>query len=151
VRAPSGTDRGSASIEFVAIGVLLLIPLVYLVIALSRVQAASFAADGSARAAARAFVTAADDRDARRRAETAVRLGLLDQGFTDPADADLVLECDQPSACLTPGGQVRVLIQVRVLLPGIPRFLDRALPARVTVRAGQVAVVDEFRARSAAR
>lgn len=139
-------DRGSASIEFVTIGVVLLIPLVYLVLALSRVQAASFAADGSARAAARAFVNAADERDARRQAATAVRLGLLDQGFADPADADLAIECDQPSACLTPGRPVRVLVQVRVLLPGIPRFLDRVLPARVTVRAGQVAVVDEFRA-----
>src|SRR3954464_11281688 len=76
-------DQGSAVIEFVAIGVLLLVPLVYLVLAMGRVQAASFAADGSARAAARAFVTAADDDDARRRAAIAVQLGLRDQGFTD--------------------------------------------------------------------
>jgi len=139
-------DRGSATIEFVAIGVLLLTPLIYLVLALSRVQAASFAADSSARAAARAFVTAADDNDGRRRAAIAVRLGLLDQGFTNPDDGELTFECETPGACLTPGSQVRVLVQVRVVLPGVPHFLDRAFSTGVTVRAGQVAAVDEFRA-----
>lgn len=139
-------DRGSAAIEFVAIGMLLLVPLVYVVIALGRIQAASFAADGSAREAARAFVTAADDQDGHRRATTAVRLGLLDQGFTDPRDGALTVECST-AACLTPGSQVRVLVEVRVVLPGVPRFLDQAFPAAVTVRAGHVAVVDEFRAR----
>ena len=125
---------------------LLLTPLIYLVLALSRVQAASFAADSSARAAARAFVTAADDNDGRRRAAIAVRLGLLDQGFTNPDDGELTFECETPGACLTPGSQVRVLVQVRVVLPGVPHFLDRAFSTGVTVRAGQVAAVDEFRA-----
>jgi hypothetical protein len=148
MRSASTNEQGSATVEFVAIGVLLLVPIVYLVILLGRVQAAAFAADGSARAAARAFVAATDDDEGRRRAETAVRLGLMDQGFTDPADGDLFIECDRPGACLTPGSQVRVLVQVRVVLPGVPRFLDRAVPARITVRAGQLAVVDEFRTRS---
>ena len=150
MRSASTNEQGSATVEFVAIGVLLLIPIVYLVIVLGRVQSAAFAADGSARAAARAFVAATDDVEARSRAETAVRLGLLDQGFTDPADGDLFIECDRPDACLTPGGQVRVLVQVRVVLPGVPRFLDRVVPARITVRAAQLAVIDEFRPRSGA-
>jgi len=137
------SDRGSATIEFVAVGVLLLVPLVYVVIALSRVQAAAFAADGSAREAARAFVTAADEEDGRRRAAIAVRLGLLDQGFTDPDAGALAIECQRADACLTPGSRVR--IEVRVLLPGVPNFLDRALPAGTTVRSSQVAVVDRFR------
>jgi Na+-transporting methylmalonyl-CoA/oxaloacetate decarboxylase gamma subunit len=139
------SDRGSATIEFVAVGVLLLVPLVYVVIALSRVQAAAFAADGSAREAARAFVTAADEEDGRRRAAIAVRLGLLDQGFTDPDAGALAIECERADACLTPGGRVRIQVEVRVLLPGVPNFLDRALPAGTTVRSSQVAVVDQFR------
>jgi hypothetical protein len=138
-------DRGSATVEFVAIGVLLLVPLVYLVVAVSRIQAASFAADSSAREAARAFVTATDEKDGRRRAEVAVRLGLLDQGFTDPDDAVLALECENPSACLTPGSQVRVRVEVRVTLPAIPNFVDRSFSTAVTVRAGHVVVVDQFR------
>jgi TadE-like protein len=138
-------DRGSATVEFVAIGVLLLIPLVYLVVAMSRIQAATFAADSSAREAARAFVTAANETDGRRRAESAVQLGLFDQGFTDPRDGDLALECQTPSACLTPGDQIRVRVEVRVLLPAVPDFIDRTVSTAVTVRAGQVAVVDQFR------
>lgn len=144
-------DRGSAAVEFIAIGTLLLVPLVYVVITLSRIQAAAFAADGSARAAARAYVTAADDSEGRRRAEIAVRLGLLDQGFTDPAGGELTLECSTPASCLTPGGQVRVLVEVRVRLPGVPDFLDRANASGVTIRAGQIAVVDQFRARGGGR
>jgi hypothetical protein len=129
--------------------VVLLTPLLYIVLALSRVQAASFAADSSARAAARAFVTAADDNDGRRRAAIAVRFGLLDQGFTNPEDGELTFECETPRACLTPGSEVRVLVQVRVVLPGVPHFLDRIFSTGITVRAGQVAVVDEFRAQGA--
>jgi hypothetical protein len=124
---------------------MLLVPLMYLVITLSRVQAAAFAADGSAREAARAFVTAPNAEDGRRRAVIAVRLGLLDQGFTDPQAADLVLECRPSAACLTPGSRVRVLVEVQVRLPGVPGFLDHALPAAVRVRAAHLAVVDEFR------
>ena len=39
-----GDDRGSAVVEFVTLGVLLLVPLVYLVLAMGRVQAATYAA-----------------------------------------------------------------------------------------------------------
>lgn len=138
-------DQGSATIEFVALGVLLLVPLVYLVIALSRIQAASFAADSSAREAARAFVTATDEDDGRWRASIAVRLGLRDQGFTDLDDGDLAFQCETPEACLTPGSQVRVLVEVRVALPGVPDFLGSGSSSAVTVRATHLAVVDQFR------
>jgi hypothetical protein len=124
---------------------LLLVPLVYVVIALSRIQAAAFAADSSAREAARAFVTATQEDDGRRRASIAVRLGLRDQGFVNPADGALGIECETAAACLTPGSQIRVLVTVRVILPGVPHFLGSALSTDVTVRARQVAVVDQFR------
>jgi hypothetical protein len=132
-------------VEFVTVGVLLLVPLVYLVVATSRIQAASFAADSAARAAARSFVTAPDDDEARRRAEIAVDLGLRDQGFDDPRDRDVTLTCGDRTTCLTPGGQVDIEVEVRVVLPGVPRSLGRALSTDVTVHAEQIAVVDEFR------
>jgi hypothetical protein len=138
-------ERGSAAVEFVTAGVLLLVPLVYLALVLGRVQAATFAADGSAREAARAFVTADTDADGYRRAATAVRLGLLDQGFDDPADATLNVQCARP-VCLTPQSPVLIRVEVRVGLPGVPRFLSHPLSTYVTVRAAQTAVVDEFRA-----
>ena len=42
-------DAGNAIIEFLAVTVLLLIPILYLVLVLGRLQAATFAADGAAR------------------------------------------------------------------------------------------------------
>ena len=138
-------DGGSASIEFVTLGVLLLVPVVYLVVTLARIQAASFAADSGARAAARAFTTAPDDDAGRARALAAVRLALLDQGFdVDPAGV-LALTCSA-HPCLTPGARIGVQVEVRVVLPGVPAVLDRAVPTAVTVRAGQIAAVDRFRA-----
>jgi len=52
-------DAGSASIEFLTAGMLLLVPIVYLVILVAAVQSAALATEGAARQAARVFVQAA--------------------------------------------------------------------------------------------
>ena len=138
-------DRGSALVEFVTLGVLLLIPIVYLVLTLGRIQAAAYAADGAAREAARTFVAADDEHTGRTRALAAVRLGLLDQGFdVDPARVTAI-NCRR-TPCLTPEGAVDVSVSVEVVLPGIPGFVDRLVATHVTVRSTQTAVVDAFRA-----
>ncbi len=46
-------DEGSAAVEFLMLTLLLLIPIVYLVLAVFTIQGASFAAAGAARDAAR--------------------------------------------------------------------------------------------------
>lgn len=140
-------EEGSAVVEFVVLAVLLLVPVVYLVVTLGRLQAAAFATDGGARAAARAFVTADDESSGSARARAAARLALLDQGFDafDAGDARLTLDCT-PRPCLTPGGRVGVVVSADVLLPLVPSALDAVVPARVTVRSRQVAAVDAFRA-----
>jgi hypothetical protein len=148
MRARSGRSRpddtGSAVVEFVTLGVLMLVPLVYLVITLGRVQAAAFAADGAARSAARAMVRADDEASGRARALAAVRLGLRDQGFDDdPATAGRVACSASP--CLSPQGRVSVAVTVRVPLPGLPAVVDRVARTQVTVRAEHVAAVDAFR------
>ncbi len=139
----SDRDEGSAVVEFVVLGVLLLVPVVYLVVALGRLQAASFATDGGARAAARAFVTAPDAETGAARARAAVRLALLDQGLPSPGDA-LTVECAR-QPCLTPAGRVVARVSVDVVLPGMPAALDAVVPSHVTVRATHVATVDAFR------
>ncbi len=141
-------DAGSAVVEFVVLGTLLLLPVVYLVLAVGRIQAGSFAVDGGARAAARAYTTAADETQAAARAQAAVRLALLDQGFAAVPDPGLRIECSA-SPCLTPQSQVSVQVTLDVVLPGVPGFLDRVIPSHVTVRATHVAAVDAFRARAA--
>lgn len=140
---PAG-EQGSALVEFLTLGLLLMLPLVYLVLALGRIEAATFAADGSAREAARALVTAPTEEAGRRRAVDAVRLGLRDQGFDSPAERALVIECSS-TPCLRPGSRVVALVEVQVVLPGVPAGLDRVVPVRVTVRARQMAAVDAFR------
>jgi Flp pilus assembly protein TadG len=136
-------DSGNAVVEFVTLGMLLLVPLVYLVVTLGRIQAASFAVDGAAREAARVLVTAPDEATGRARALAAIRLGLLDQGFAaDPARV-LAISCPA-TGCLTPQGQVAVEVTYQVTLPGVPAFVDAVVPVRVTVRARQLVVVDAF-------
>lgn len=140
------TERGSAVVEFCTLGVLLMLPVVYLVVAMGRIEAASFAADGSAREAARAFISARTEAAGRARAAAAVRLGLLDQGFGVPAEEALVIACSK-TPCLSPRGEVTVRVAVHVVLPGIPALVDRFVPVEVTVRSEQVDMVDAFRPR----
>jgi Flp pilus assembly protein TadG len=137
-------DAGSAVVEFVTLGVLLLVPLVYLLLMLGRVQAAAFAADGAARAAARALATADDEATGRARALAAVRLSLRDQGF-DVDPASVVRVTCSASPCLTPAGRIGVQVGVPVVLPGVPALVDRTAGTHVTVRSEQVAVVEVFR------
>ncbi len=144
IRLAGTKDDGSAVVEFVTLGVLLLVPVIYLVVTLGRVQAAVFAAEGAAREAARAFVVAAEEEQGAARAVAVVRVALLDQGFddVDPGRA-IEVECEtQP--CLQPENRVRVRVTVDVVLPGVPAFVDAVIPARVPVSAESVAVVDRF-------
>lgn len=136
-------EEGSAVVEFVTLGVLLLVPVVYLVLVLGRIQAGVFAVEGAAREAARVVAGAPDEQVAAARASAAVRFALLDQGFDVPAASALQLECSAVP-CLTPGGQVRATVRVDVTLPGVPAVLDLAVPARVPVQAHAVQVVDRF-------
>ena len=149
-RGLSRGEDGTAVLEFLAVTVLLLVPVVYLVLVLGRLQAATFAADSAAREAGRAFTTSTGPDDGARRAVAAVALALDDQGFDDidPAGA-LTLDCSsQP--CLSPGGSVRVTVTFDVQLPGVPAFIQSAIPLVMPVSAEHVTPVPRF-ARSGAR
>lgn len=143
-RLRAGRDEGSAVVEFVTLGVLLLVPVVYLVLTLGRIQAAAFAAEGAAREAGRVFVTADDEAGGAERARAAVLLAARDQGFDDlDLDTAVTIECSA-SPCLTPEARVVVRVELVAVLPGIPAFVDAVIPTRVPVRAESVAVVDRF-------
>ena len=136
-------ERGSAVVEFVFLTVLLLLPLFYLVMTVSRVQAGSYAASTAAREAGRAYVTARDQGSAGDRAHAAARVAFEDQGF-GPGDARLAMTCDG-TPCLRPEGRVEVTTTVVVPLPLVPSFARRVVPLDVPVTASHVAVVDRFR------
>lgn len=143
---PSG-DAGSAVVEFVTIGVLLLVPVVYLVLTLGRVQAASFAAEGAAREAVRLVVAAPTAAEGEARAVAATGWALRDQGFGDDPGRALTVTCSA-APCLTPGADVQVTVRVDVPLPGVPVGVSAVLPTVVPVSATHVQVVDEYRAES---
>ncbi|WP_353050486.1 pilus assembly protein [Cellulosimicrobium sp. Marseille-Q4280] len=140
-------ERGNAVVEFLGVALVLLVPVLYLVLTLGRVQAATFAVEGSAREAARAFVTAPSSADGASRAVAAVGIALGDQGFTevDPAAALSVTCSAQP--CLLPGSEVAAHVRVEVPLPLVPAFVRDAVPLAVPVEARYVAAVDEYAAR----
>jgi hypothetical protein len=142
------SDAGTAVVEFCLLALVLLVPVVYLVLALGRIQAGAFAAQGAAREAGRAFVTADDERSARQRADAAAAIAFADQGFRDPALVGIDVSC-AASPCLAPDQRVVVRSRVQVTLPGVPRLLDRVIPARLEVTARHVATVDRFRGRDA--
>jgi hypothetical protein len=129
-------------VEFLGVALVLLVPIVYLVLALGRLQAAAFAVDGAAREAVRVVVAAAADprRDAGASAQAAARIALADQGV-EAADP-VALTCDP--ACDAPGAEVAVRVEVAVDLPLIPSFVRDRVPLAVPVSAGARGRVDEF-------
>jgi hypothetical protein len=128
------------------LAVVMLVPVVYLVLALGRIQAGAFAAQGAAREAGRAFVTADDEGSARLRADAAAAIAFADQGFDDPAVVGIDVRC-AGSPCLASDQRVLIHSRVLVVLPGVPRLLDRVIPARIEVTARHVSTVDRFRGR----
>ncbi|MFP5346165.1 MAG: pilus assembly protein [Actinomycetes bacterium] len=147
MRRPSrfrGSDEGSAVVEFVTLGVLLLVPVVYLVLTLGRLQAAAFATEGAAREAGRVFVTAPDERVGASRAQAVVALAMQDQGFSDVHPARATRISCQASPCLQANSRVTVTVTADVVLPGVPAFVDAVVPTHVSVTARSVAVVERF-------
>lgn len=137
-------DGGNAVVEFLGVALVLLVPTVYLVLVLGRIQAGTFAVEGAAREAARVYVAAPDAPTGAARAVTAVGVALDDQGFDDPAADALTMACSA-TPCLTPGAQVQATVTVRVPLPFVPSFVRDVVPLEVPVSAQRSAPVDAFR------
>lgn len=114
-------EHGSSMVEFIFLGVLLLVPVTYLIISASQLQAASFAAVGAADHAARTFAAADTESEGAARARNAVdvALGNLD---VDAHAATMDYRCSP--ACLKPGSTVSVDVSIRVRLPFMPPGVD---------------------------
>lgn len=137
-------DSGNAVVEFLGLAVTLLVPLVYLVLVLGRLQAGTFAADAASREAARAYASATTADAGMGRAVAATGLALQDQGFEDDPVQALDLGCS--ARCLTPGSEVDAAVRVRVPLPFVPPFVRSVVPLEIAVSARHTAVVDAYRA-----
>ena len=103
------SERGDASVEFLGILVVLVIPVLYIVLAIGQVSAGAMAVDAGAREAARIL---AQDSGRRADAERAVALIVEDFGV----DASC-------AACASSEGAIEVSVSVRVPLPFLPAWL----------------------------
>lgn len=136
-------EQGSASLEFISAGILLLIPLVYLVLSVSVVQAASLATEGAARHGARVFIDSSDLATAQTRAQAAVLSSLSDYGI--PINVSRVrIQCQNPSKCLQAGSAVNVSVESSVALPGIPAILGLEQLAKVNLKSESTMIVSRF-------
>ncbi len=112
-------ETGTVLVEVTWLAILLLVPLVYVVLAVFEVQRAAFAATAASRAAGRAYVMAPTVAEAEARARAAGQVALADQGI-DGSGATMQIGCRPAGACLTPGSVVHVQVRAQVPLPLLP-------------------------------
>ncbi|MBG6083685.1 hypothetical protein [Zhihengliuella flava] len=114
-------DAGSAMVEFTMLGVLLLVPLVYLILTASQIQAASYAAVGAADHAAHAFVQAASEEEAQEWAHDAAQRAAENMGVSGQR-VDFSYTCHP--TCMDRDAVVTVTITVDLDLPLTPPGVD---------------------------
>jgi Flp pilus assembly protein TadG len=137
-----GGQRGSALVEVSWLGILLMLPVVWIVMSVFQVQRGAFGITAAARAAARAYSLAPDDQTGLTRARTAARLALDDQGVHGVTPAVVVSCTPYPHDCHQGTSVITVSVQSRVVLPLMPAVLGSnrpsyALEATQTVPIGQ--------------
>jgi Flp pilus assembly protein TadG len=139
-----GAERGTATIEFVWLSILLLVPLVYALVAVFDTQRAAYGTSAASRSAARAFLQAPDVATAERRARAAALLAMDDQGVEG---ATIRVTClPSPAQCLRPGSSVRVFVQATQRLPLTPSVLGDDLGS-ITVDSTHTQPFGTYRAR----
>ncbi|TDN92555.1 TadE family protein [Microbacterium sp. BK668] len=137
-------ERGSAPLEFILVGLLLLVPLVYVVVALGLIQGHALGAEAGARHVARAISTAAGEADARERAQRTLA-AVIDEYGLDEASVDLEMSCAPAgSACPQPGATLVVTLRTRVALPLVPPVLGLDDLASIPVEASAAQKVSRF-------
>ncbi len=118
-------ESGSALVELIWLGILLLVPMVWIVLSVFEVQRGAFGVTAAARAAGRAFVLAPDDATGARHARAAADVALADQGL-DSTGWRLEVSCGSLRDCHVGGAVVEVRVATRVELPFIPDALGGA-------------------------
>ena len=140
-------QRGSALVEVSWLGILLVLPVLWIVMSVFEVQRGAFAVSAAARSAARAYALAPEDESGLLRARTAARVALDDQGVHGVTPDVRVTCTPYPGDCHQGTSVITVSVHSRVVLPMMPSALggDRpsfALDATQTIPIGQFQEVD---------
>lgn len=121
-------EAGTALIEVTWLSILLLIPLLYILLAVFEVQRSAFAVSAAARSAGRAYATAPDEASAMDRASAAADVALADQHL-ELGRSSLKVSCSpDPTNCLAPGALISVEVTHPVALPLMPSALGGNTP-----------------------
>jgi Flp pilus assembly protein TadG len=144
----SDDEGGSAIVEFIFVAVVVLIPLVYLVVAVAVVQRSRVSVTNAARDVGRAVAIARSQDEAELNAPTALRLALQNQGMS-VNDAELryvpaLADCDSTAVSpdLAPGSEFAVCVITHQDLPAVPAVLSGR---GVTLIGRYLVHIDEFR------
>ncbi|EFC83191.1 hypothetical protein [Frankia sp. EUN1f] len=139
-------------IEFIGLSLVLLIPFVYLFLAVFAVQRAAFGVTQAAREAGRAYATAPNETAGLERARLAAQLAFTDQGIHTAPEirfAPQGADCGagnpgDGAATLEPGARFVICVRALVPLPGVGAIAGGL--ADVTVNGQFTVVVDAYRA-----
>jgi Flp pilus assembly protein TadG len=145
-RWTSRNERGTALVEVTWLSILLLVPLLYVVLAVFDVQRSAFALDAATRAAGRAYTLSPSQAEAVTRARAAAAVAMADQGLDLGAVSVVVSYLPDPRACLSPGSVVQVRMTLAVDLPLMPDALGGQTPS-IRVHAEQSVPYGTFRER----
>ncbi|WP_336646910.1 TadE family protein [Microbacterium sp. USHLN186] len=132
-------DRGSAALEFIVAGILLLVPLAYLVLTLGAVQEQTLGAEAAARHTARVIGQAPDAAAASARGDAVLAAVVSEYGM-DADAVDAQIDCRPAAAsCPTAGATVIVTVRTSVSLPLLPPVfgLDRLGAIPIEAQAAQ--------------
>ncbi|MGO1319265.1 MAG: pilus assembly protein [Galactobacter sp.] len=113
----AAASRGSVVVEFLGLGLLLAVPLVYLLVTMSQVERASLAVVTLAEESSRAHATAASPWSAHEWQQRAEREIARDYGV-DTNAIDVTITCS--GSCPGPGSRVTAQASVKVALPLVP-------------------------------
>lgn len=134
-RSPLSDEEGSAALEFIVAGVLLLVPLVYLVLALGAIQEQTLGAEAAARHTARVIGQAPDAATAGQRGDAVLAAVIREYGM-DADAVDVGISCRPAgTACPDAGATVIVTVRTRVSLPFMPPLFGLDQIAAIPVQA----------------
>ena len=121
-------ERGSALIELVWLGILLMVPMVWIVLSVFEVQRGAFAVSAAARAAGRAYALAPDDATGAVRARAVAEQTLAGQGSPGMPVTVSVSCSPDPDNCHIGTSVITVRIDSHVALPLMPQVLGGQAP-----------------------
>jgi Flp pilus assembly protein TadG len=122
------TEQGTALVEVTWLGILLLVPLLWILLGVFEVQRGAFAVSSAARSAGRAYALAPNDQVGMQRAEAVARRALADQGVEDAGVRVTVTCTPYPSDCHSGTSVITVRVFSSVEVPLLPDVLGGGAP-----------------------